>query len=371
MSISFSPQQVTALDEVAKWLKSGSDDQQVFRLFGYAGTGKTTLARHLAEGLDGPVCYAAFTGKAALMMHRSGCVDASTIHRLIYRPVGHGDGTTTFELNRQSDAATADLIVIDECSMVDKKLGKDLMSFGKPILVLGDPAQLPPVEGAGFFTDAKPDILLTEVHRQAWDSAVLRLATDVREGRDLERGTYDNCLVVTPDDIDEADLAQHDQILVGRNSTRDMLNRDMRARLGFEPGKPCLGDRLICTRNDYGLEIFNGGVFRVITEPKLSRYLNKYGMKVVPEDEPDQEPFRITVRPEFFTGDLKKLSKRELVKTHHFEFCYAMTAHKSQGSQWNNVVVFDESWVFKKEARRWLYTAVTRARDSVTIVTGR
>ena len=58
--------------------------------------------------------------------------------------------------------------------MVDEDLGRDLLSFGKPVLVLGDPAQLPPVKGGGFFTEAEPDVMLTEVHRQAADNPIIR-----------------------------------------------------------------------------------------------------------------------------------------------------------------------------------------------------
>src|SRR5690606_10771529 len=94
----------------------------------------------------------------------------------------------TFSLNRQSPVAKAKLVVIDECSMVDEELGRDLMTFGTPILVLGDPGQLPPISGGGFFTDHEPDYLLTEIHRQARDNPIIRLALDVREGREPPYG---------------------------------------------------------------------------------------------------------------------------------------------------------------------------------------
>ena len=74
--------------------------------------------------------------------------------------------------------------------MVDAELGRDLMSFGVPVLVLGDPAQLPPIQGGGFFTEAEPDMMLTEVHRQAEDNPIIRLSMDIRAGRDLDLGRY-------------------------------------------------------------------------------------------------------------------------------------------------------------------------------------
>ena len=102
----------------------------------------------------------------------------------------------TFSLNRQSPIAKAKLVIIDECSMVDEELGRDLMSFGTPILVLGDPGQLPPISGGGFFTEHEPDFLLTEIHRQARDNPIIRMALDVREGRELMYGDYGTAAMV-------------------------------------------------------------------------------------------------------------------------------------------------------------------------------
>src|ERR1700741_4644410 len=175
----FSPQQDIALKAVAKWLKSKpgrGNTPPIFRLFGYAGTGKTTLAKHIAEGVDGKVLFAAFTGKAACVMRAKGCSGASTIHSLIYRARESGEQVPNFDLWQDAPASKAKLIIIDECSMVDAELGRDLMSFGVPLLVLGDPAQLPPIQGGGFFTDAKPDAMLTEVHRQAQGDPILKLS---------------------------------------------------------------------------------------------------------------------------------------------------------------------------------------------------
>jgi exodeoxyribonuclease-5 len=150
----WSPQQENALSAVAAWLKRG--EPQLFRLFGYAGTGKTTLARHIAEGVEGEVAFGAFTGKAASVLRAKGCHEASTIHSMIYRTRESDEGGPLFAINRSGPASQADLIVIDECSMVDEELGRDLLSFGKPVLVLGDPAQLPPVKAAASSPRAIP-----------------------------------------------------------------------------------------------------------------------------------------------------------------------------------------------------------------------
>ena len=185
----FTPHQDEALNAVAHWLKEKPGENstpQVFRLFGYAGTGKTTLAKHLAEHVDGDRKFAAFTGKAASVMRGKGCHGASTIYSLIYRARESGEEIPSFDLWYDAPALKAELIIIDECSMVDAELGRDLLSFGVPLLVLGDPAQLPPISGGGLFTEAEPDAMLTEVHRQAQDDSD-RAAVDGHPRRRLSR----------------------------------------------------------------------------------------------------------------------------------------------------------------------------------------
>src|SRR6185437_5494523 len=231
----FSPHQDAALKAVAQWLKAkpgANGTPQVFRLFGYAGTGKTTLAKHIAEGVDGDVKFAAFTGKAALVMRSKGCFDAQTIHSMIYRARETGEETPSFDLWDDAPVSKASLIIIDECSMVDEELGRDLMSFGVPVLVLGDPAQLPPIQGGGFFTESQPDAMLTEVHRQAVDDPIIRLSMDIREGKELVRGDYGDSQVVAKSALDPDRVLKADQILVGRNVTRRAYNKRMRERKG-------------------------------------------------------------------------------------------------------------------------------------------
>src|SRR5437016_928440 len=212
----FTPHQDSALKAVTDWLKAKpgkGGTPPVFRLFGYAGTGKTTLARHIADGVSGEVKFAAFTGKAALVMRSKGCDNASTIHSLIYRARESGVEQPSFELWDDAPASKAKLIVIDECSMVDAELGRDLMSFDCPLLVLGDPAQLPPIQGGGFFTDAEPDAMLTEVHRQARDNPIVRLSMDIRAGNALLPGQYGETQVVTRGDLDPKRVSGPDQVL--------------------------------------------------------------------------------------------------------------------------------------------------------------
>src|SRR5213075_28224 len=161
----------------------------------------------------GKVLFAAFTGKAACVMRSKGCQGATTIHSLIYKARDSGQETPTFELWDEAPASKAKLIIIDECSMVDAELARDLMSFGVPLLVLGDPAQLPPIQGGGFFTGTEPDAMLTEVHRQAQDDPIVRMSMDIREGRELEIGRHGESEVVPRSELDPDRVMSADQVL--------------------------------------------------------------------------------------------------------------------------------------------------------------
>ena len=373
----FSPQQDQALKAVAGWLKSGRP--QIFRLFGYAGTGKTTLARHFAEHVDGQVQFAAFTGKAAQVLRSRGAANARTIHSLIYRPRGEEaveDETTgrtsinpTFSLNRQSPVARAKLIVIDECSMVDEQLGRDLLSFGTPVLVLGDPGQLPPISGGGFFTEHEPDFLLTEIHRQARDNPIIRLALDVREGREFMRGDYGTARVIGREEVNQELVLAADQVLVGRNQTRRRYNRRLRELKGFTAGHPQAGDKLVCLRNDPAKGLLNGSLWKVMTS---SRETVKPGINLLvspEEDEPDRGVAKIKLLKQVFEEENpEEIPWNARKRYDDFDFGYALTVHKAQGSQWNEVVLFDESFAFRDTRQRWLYTAITRAAERLTVV---
>jgi exodeoxyribonuclease-5 len=393
----FAPQQERALDAVAQWVRGRR--QPFFYLAGYAGTGKTTLARHFASQMEGDVLFASFTGKAASVMRSKGCVGATTLHKLIYTPSARGTGTLRhlmqeytkeleaenrpdvlaklqkqidfqreelrqplFKINPESNVRQASLVIIDECSMVSKKMGEDLLGFGVPVLVLGDPAQLPPVGSTGFFTANEPDFMLTDVHRQARESGILRLATEIREGKPLRACDYGDAQVV--DELERKDeVLEYDQILVGRNKTRRGSNARYRQLTGREKPYPEVGEKLVCLKNNHDLGLLNGEIYEVtfsslypedpelvelgITNPDLSEMVTA-----------SMYPFRGQDVPVFErTADVQE-----------FDYGYCLTVHKSQGSQWPSVLVFDQSSTFGVHRRNHLYTAVTRASENVKVV---
>lgn len=404
-------QQDDALLAVREWLTSM--DRQVFRLFGFAGTGKTTLAKHFAEGIEGNVLFGAYTGKAAHVLRTKGC-PAATIHSMIYRSKDKGrsrlaelelelqtalgeldqhereerDALGTepgrirvlreavaqerksmqrplFQLNNDSIVRDAKLLVIDECSMVDGQMGEDLLSFGTPILVLGDPAQLPPVFGAGFFTEGtEPDVMLTEIHRQAADNPILAMATKVRNQEALAIGSYGESEVIERAQVNTKDAENADQVLVGRNATRHASNKRMRSLLGRTEELPEIGDKLVCLRNSNERGLLNGAIWHVIGNGAIDEdrcYLE------VRSEESEQE-LACEAHTHHFQGKGDTLPWWSRKEAEEFDYGYALTVHKSQGSQWNNVLLFDESWCFRADRWRWLYTGITRAAERVTVV---
>lgn len=370
--MNFSPVQSAAIDAVAGWFYYATIERPVFRIFGYAGTGKTTLARHFAEQVDGKVHYAAFTGKAAMVMRKNGCDGATTLHSTIYKvDLDEETGRIRFKKRPRFDFEGVKLFIIDECSMVDEDLGRDLLSFGIPVLVLGDPAQLPPVKGGGFFTDAEPDVMLTEIHRQAQENPILRAATAIREGRLIKHGEYGALRIIDRRDVNAELVKGADQVLVGTNKTRTAYNERLRELAGFEGNMPLPGDQLVALKNDSTLGIFNGGLWKVIAmnrRPRGSLNDKCVHMAVKSLDFEDAAPVDVRVREEFFLGRGHEVDWKELRGTQQFDFGYALTVHKSQGSQWANVCLFDESHSFGADRGRHLYTGITRASETLTIV---
>jgi exodeoxyribonuclease-5 len=363
------PQQAKALKDVDRWYKD-ANGPQVYRLFGYAGSGKTTLAMHIAQNIDGDVLFCAYTGKAARVMERSGCSGASTIHRLIYKvkmdPItGEWLG---FELNSASDVANCALVVVDEASMVDEEIGEDLLSYEKKILVLGDPKQLPPVTGEGFFTNAEPDTMLTQIHRQALDNPIIYMATQVRRGLDLEVGRYGESRVTRKN----MDLLGYSQIIVGKNDTRRSVNAVVRKLHGYEGDLPVLGEKLVGLKNNHQTGVLNGTTWGVQNiKPTSKGVVHLDLLEIDGLDIRVKSACPIECFQHDFAGEINGIElfqKYGRAAKDRFDFGHALTAHKCQGSQFDTVLIYDESYVFKENCIRWLYTSLTRAIDYVHVM---
>lgn len=419
----WSPQQVTAIRGIREWLADQTTSEKICKVDGFAGTGKTTLIKEAVAGYRAEYC--AYTGKAASVLQKKGCDGASTIHRLIFLPSQRSKHllkqlqerihqlnvqlkTASSEseknlrrqlkdlqealrreerhltqpawtINPDSRVVDADVVVVDEASMVGEYIGQALESFDKKILVIGDPFQLPPVRekgGEGYFTRMKHNFLLTEVHRQARDSVVLRLATDIREGRNIRLGEYnDGCAVITAERLKSEPtlVTQADQVLCGKNETRHTGNWRVREMLGFVHDKgdwfPKPNERLVCLRNDSNVGVLNGTLWDVLAASiQSSEVIDLHVRDAEGDAEVLCDAFATYMRDGEKARKFTKEERREY-DAQDFDYGYLLTVHKAQGSQWDHVLVLDQSRTFNRDGngRRWLYTAITRAAKSVVI----
>lgn len=371
MAWQWNPQQSKALKKVIAWAKDDRSKQQVFRLFGYAGTGKTTLAQEIANEVGGVVLFAAYTGKASLVLLSKGCEESSTIHRLIYRTEEDGQGGMSFTLNESSRVLDATLVIIDEASMVDEQLAMDLLSFGCKVLVLGDPFQLKPVRGEGYFTapGIEPDVMLTDVERQAKENPIIYLSKSIREGNRLKVGSYGETRIIARRDVRGEDVLAADQILVGMNKTRRSYNARVRHLKGHAGDVPQAGERLVCLRNNYKKGLLNGSLWDTV-ESNLMPDSEKGIVKMLVDsaDSAGLDRVEAKVPMEFFLGTEDTLPWQDLRNVEQFTYGYALTVHKSQGSQWPFIYLFDESWAFRDQRGQHLYTGLTRAAERAIVV---
>ena len=279
----------------------------------------------------------------------------------------------------------AALIVLDEVSMVGDDMARDLLAFGKPILVLGDPGQLPPIKGEGAFTKAVPDVMLTEIHRQAGESAIVRLATMARQGRPIPYGEHDAHVWKMPrSSVTPEQMLRGGQVICGRNATRIQLNIAMKRAAGFDrvypTGEHCDGqiEKIICLKNRHDLGIVNG-MFLELSEVRDENEIG-FSASIRTEDgDPvgatDSKAVRYVIYKGHFDDHVQRDPERDRrdhwIKKGLIEavWGYAITCHKSQGSQWENVIVYDDGLGRTAEDRaRWLYTAITRAEQGLVIL---
>ena len=254
--------------------------------------------------------------------------------------------------------------------MINEEMKADIMTFEVPLLVLGDPGQLPPIDGTGALVNGTPDVMLTEIHRQALDNPIIKLSVKARQGESIPYGEYGTSKRITIDKMTRDLVRNADQILTGKNKTRIALNRKYRTMLEFQDLYPMKGDKLICLRNNKILGIFNGLLCTVIE--KLEEYDIYITYKLLTEDGKEiiVDILKIYFDEYKFPGVVKNAKWWDLQDAQAFDYGYAITVHKSQGSQWDNVILYDDGFMKWDllNRMRWLYTGITRAAETITIV---
>ena len=408
--------QETAKNLIKEWYFNSDD--QFFVLSGYAGTGKTFLIDYVVRNeiklkIGEEVVFISPTGKAASILVKRG-TPASTLHSLIYvRDEDDFDVDENGEIipsqrlsffKREKIDEKIKLIVIDEASMVGADVLRDLLSFGVKCLFSGDGAQLPPVNGICPLMQLI-DYTLTEIVRQAEDNPIVKLATMARSGQQISYGNYDDKVYVLPRGALRGEkrkeiFLEADQIICGLNRTRNSLNAEIRRYRGVPADAllPIEGEKLICTLNDWEKPLDEREDFFLVNG--IIGYAENVceGYDKIATMDFRADFLDTSVRSAFDTGifidgryahdygdravtladgsvvhedDYARLFRKKSVSDEvidRFEFAYAITCHKAQGSEFDFVVVFDESWAFQDERDKWLYTAITRAKEKLIIV---
>jgi len=367
-----SEDQESAVEKIFSWIES---TEQSLTVGGFAGTGKTTIISHLLKELRGEIAICAFTGKAASVLRNKG-VPATTMHKLIYIPkvacasCGLTQNSSTIKKDSKCDRCkssnlkrswsrvpgiAADLVIVDEASMLNADLVSDIESLAKKILYVGDHGQLEPIgKDPGIMRD--PEIKLEHIHRQASGSGIIQLAHHMRRGSHPMRwdgSGFDDARVLGLRGLKFQNLNRFDMIICGYNKTRKAVNGVVRRGKGLLSPIPEFGDRVICLQNDMDLGVFNGQLFSVVRISTSDSY-PKYDLV----DDFGNEYFDIPMVPDQFVEEKKIDFTPKGIGL--FDFGYCMTAHKCQGSEWDSVAVIEQLarvW----DPARWRYTAATRA----------
>ncbi len=376
-----SKDQEKALEGMMAWWKKPT--KQYITLGGYAGTGKTTLMAVLRKKLEKKkrVAFVSYTGKSARVLRSKLTAEKAieendsvgTIHSLIYSPITN-DKKEIVGWERK-ERIEADLMVVDEASMVDGGIWADLLSYNVPIVATGDHGQLPPIRGNFNLMD-KPDLILEEIHRQAADNPIIKVSVWARKTGNIPKGDYGTGVRKIDrreggEEVEEIlkNYSEKWMILCGYNRTRIRLNQFIRNSREIVGKEPVCGERVICLRNNHDKQIFNGmlGTIASIDRKNMEWYEAEIEM-----DGEDRKYEGLVMVDQFGREGAINFSDQRFrsVKGDLFDFGYALTVHKAQGSQAKKVLLFEErfSKMTDDEWRRWLYTAVTRAEEELVIV---
>lgn len=365
---------------------------------GFAGSGKSTLIKFIIDSLpvnpEKDVAYCAFTGKAATVLQSKGCQNAITAHKLLYRAKPMPNGTYKF-YPRMVGEIEYRVIVVDEVSMLPRPMWEQLMMHDVYVLATGDPGQLPPInpEDDNHVLD-NPHVFLDEIMRQAQDSEIIRLSMHIREGNPIS--TFDcageQVQIYDKNQVVSGMYSWADQILCATNAQRTKINNFVRQQKGFGP-EPEVGDKIISLRNHWDFASSSGewaltngsiGTIEYMTERPI--WVPKYiydkpipylftdvslddGDKFnsIPIDYNSLKKGEMTLNPKQMY--LLNKQKNLLDAPYEFAYAYAITVHKSQGSEWNRVLLFEE-WFPNaiEEHKKWLYTGCTRAAEKLVVI---
>jgi exodeoxyribonuclease-5 len=319
--------------------------KQIIRIGGLAGVGKSTIINILSKKLK-TFAVSAYTGKATNVLRQKGIKHSRTIHNAIYKPVMEFDETIWMKIEKHE--LGYDGFIIDEASMVSKEIHEDLLSYGKPIIYVGDHGQLEPI-GSSFNLMQDPDYKLETIHRNAGEIA--HFANHLRLGKNPAKFQAEKKVkIIEKNSINDKDFCKCDQTICAFNKTRTKINELVRENLNINEKIINIGEKIICLKNNRNLKLFNGMqgiVNKIYRNGRINFYCGE----------------------EIFTKiliDYNQFGKEKNEFDFHdhenpFDYAYAITAHKSQGDSFDKVIVLEES-CDKWDNKRWNYTAASRAK---------
>lgn len=375
------------------------DGEKYTVISGYAGAGKSTLVKFITEALANEgiapdlIGYACYTGKAAQVLIDKGIDNAVTLHKLLYKAILLPNGKYKYQ---PRDCLDYRVVIVDECSMAPASIIKQLASHEDVYCIFcGDPAQLPPIlESEDNHLLDRPHIFLDEIMRQAQDSGIIRLSMLIREGKSIKGFTSNDAKVISSSCLEDTTILNSDINLCATNNTRKDLNAYIRQLKGLQGPYPLPGDKVICLRNEWdtcserGNALTNGcigtldDIYNSCLEYPYWRYkpgvvdtLNGHFVTETGDDFgelfTDKELYRTgkaTISDKEKYNILKNKGAFQFRLPLEFDFAYAITVWKAQGSQWNNVVLLEENFPRERELHtRFLYTAVTRAVKNIEV----
>lgn len=366
--------------------------EQVFEFAGNPGTGKSVVMGEILRRIQersrinmNRVAPMAYTGAASIVMRLKGLTTAKTIHSWLYEreemPLLDENGNIvmdrylnvpvmTFRFVPANLKGKLDIILIDEGGMVPLSMRNEILKTGAKIFVAGDVDQLPPVgDNPAFLNDYSRVRILNEIMRQAQYSAIVYLSQRVKNDLPIHKGYYGDVLVVEDDEVTDQMIAASQVVLCGKNKTRDELNNHVRQNiLGIHTPMPKYGEKLICRKNNWGLEcaginLTNGLTGTVANAPDQTSFDGKtFRIDFVPDLLPNSCFVQVPVSYKYLIANKAmrdSLKHTGFVEGNLFEFGYAQTVHLAQGSQWAKGIYFEE-YLNRDINARVHYTALTR-----------
>lgn len=374
-------------------IKRYKDHEPYTCIAGYAGTGKTTLIRFIIDALEIPqnqVAYIAYTGKASLVMRNRGCPTSTTSHKFLYRAkkvASHSGFKYSFVPKKKLDD-DYEIIVVDEVSMIPKQIWDQLLSHHIHVIAMGDPYQLPPVQGSDNGILAKPHIFLDEIMRQEENNEIIRLSMDIRNQKTINFGKFKDTHIMRAKEMTAGMFTWADQILCGKNKTRGYINeicRKMKFKNKEITAEPFIGDKIICVHNDWdtlsmsGEALMNGTIGIVQStkkEPtKLYKAYMDYNYWVTIDADNDlflecytDYKYLTTGTQTITSQNFKAFPKGFTMDL--FDYGYAITCWKAQGSEYDKILFYAENvgGLSRDMYSRYLYTGVTRCRRKLALV---